>query len=73
MHSEVVEEGADGTGAEVRRKFQIPDDQAVRRKHFLNENTRKEFVFEKGREYLVDFGNPYLGFNGKLNCSRSSA
>lgn len=65
IHSEVVEEGADGTGAEVRRKFQIPDDQALRRKHFLNENARKEFVFEKGREYRVDFGNPHLGFNGR--------
>lgn len=69
MHSEVVEEGADGTGVEVRRKFQIPDDHGLRRKHFLNENARNEFIFEKGREYLVDFGNPYLGFNGEVMSS----
>lgn len=67
VHSEVVEEGADGSGVEVRRKFNIPDDRDLRRKHFLHENVRKDFVFEKGREYLVDFGNPYLGFNGEPN------
>jgi hypothetical protein len=62
----VVEEGADGTGVEVRRNFHIPEDHGLRRKHFLSEDARKKFVFEKGREYLVDFGNPYLGFNGKI-------
>ncbi|CRG90036.1 hypothetical protein PISL3812_07077 [Talaromyces islandicus] len=63
IHSKVVEEGADGTGVDIRRSFQIPEDQGLRRKHFLNEDARKKFIFEKGREYLVDFGNPYLGFN----------
>ncbi|GAM38503.1 hypothetical protein TCE0_033f09271 [Talaromyces pinophilus] len=59
----VVEEGAEGSGEEERVKLQIPDDTAQRKKYFLDESKRKEFVFEKGRQYLVDFGNPYLGFN----------
>ncbi|KAH8700847.1 hypothetical protein BGW36DRAFT_459951 [Talaromyces proteolyticus] len=63
IHSDVVEEGAEGSGIEVRKKMKIPDDPGHRRKHFLSEDVRKDFVFEKGREYLVDFGNPYLGFN----------
>lgn len=62
----VVEEGAEGSGEEEREKLQIPGDVAERKKYFLDENKRKEFVFEKGRQYLVDFGNPYLGFNGML-------
>uniref|UniRef100_A0A093W0A3 Domain of unknown function at the cortex 1 domain-containing protein n=1 Tax=Talaromyces marneffei PM1 TaxID=1077442 RepID=A0A093W0A3_TALMA len=62
----VVEEGGEGSGKEEREKLQIPDDIAQRKKYFLDENKRNEFVFEKGRQYLVDFGNPYLGFNGML-------
>jgi uncharacterized protein DUF1769 len=65
LHSEVVEEGADGTGREVRNKLQIPDEFDLRKKHFLDEENRKKFVFEAGRVYLVDFGNPYLGFSGR--------
>ncbi|OKL56622.1 hypothetical protein UA08_08148 [Talaromyces atroroseus] len=65
VHDLVVEEGADGSGEQTRsEKFQIPSDSAQRRKHFLDENIRQEFIFEKDRQYLVDFGNPYLGFNG---------
>lgn len=59
----VVEEGAEGSGKEAREKLQISDDASQRKKHFLDENKRKEFVFEKGRQYLIDFGNPYLGFS----------
>ncbi|EEA21990.1 hypothetical protein TMatcc_008585 [Talaromyces marneffei ATCC 18224] len=59
----VVEEGGEGSGKEEREKLQIPDDIAQRKKYFLDENKRNEFVFEKGSQYLVDFGNPYLGFN----------
>jgi Protein of unknown function (DUF1769) len=65
LHSEVVEEGADGTGREVRNKLQIPGEFDLRKKHFLDEENRKKFVFEAGRVYLVDFGNPYLGFSGR--------
>jgi Protein of unknown function (DUF1769) len=68
VHDLVVEEGADGSGEENRReKFQIPSDPAQRRKHFLDENARQGFTFEKDRQYLVDFGNPYLGFNGDVS------
>ncbi|KAF5014182.1 hypothetical protein F66182_14916, partial [Fusarium sp. NRRL 66182] len=59
----VVEEGGEGSGEAEREKLQIPGEAAQRKKHYLDENKRKEFVFEKGRQYLVDFGNPYLGFN----------
>ncbi|KAH8423087.1 DUF1769 domain-containing protein [Aspergillus melleus] len=59
----VVEEGADGDGVQVREELGIPGDVAGRRKWFQEEEKRKEFVFEEGRVYWVDFGNPYLGFN----------
>lgn len=68
----VVEEGGEGSGEAEREKLQIPGDAAQRKKHFLDENKRKEFVFEKGRQYSVDFGNPYLGFNGMLICRAPS-
>ena len=64
----VVEEGGEGSGEAEREKLQIPGEAAQRKKHYLDENKRKEFVFEKGRQYLVDFGNPYLGFNGMSIC-----
>ncbi|KAL1966367.1 hypothetical protein VTN77DRAFT_4509 [Rasamsonia byssochlamydoides] len=63
LHSDVVEEGADGSGKEVRKSFQIPNDPGQRRKYFLDEDNRRRFQFEEGRIYLIDFGNPYLGFN----------
>lgn len=66
LHSRVVEEGADGTGMAIRSDLKIPSDAAGRKKYFLNEDARKQFTFEKGRIYYVDFGNPYLGFNGDL-------
>lgn len=65
LHDLVVEEGAEGSGEKERAKYQIPNDPAGRKKHFLDENARKDFVFEKDRQYLADFGNPYLGFNGE--------
>ncbi|KAJ6044051.1 uncharacterized protein N7446_002248 [Penicillium canescens] len=61
LHNEVVEEGADGEEAtEMRRMFPDADS---RKKFFQNEANRKEFEFEAGRLYLVDFGNPYLAFS----------
>jgi hypothetical protein len=59
----VYEEGADGSGHEVRKSQSIPDRAAARQKHFLNEQKRKDFTFEAGREYQCDFFNPYLDFN----------
>lgn len=57
-------EGADGDGEDVRKEKSIPEDAAARKKYFLTEQHRKEFEFEKGREYSCDFFNPYLDFNG---------
>ncbi|KAF3480641.1 uncharacterized protein GIQ15_05988 [Arthroderma uncinatum] len=63
IHEAVVEEGAEGSGQEVRDRFQIPEDPSQRQKHFLNEQNRKDFEFEPGRVYKADFGNPYIGFS----------
>jgi Protein of unknown function (DUF1769) len=63
FHDVVVEEGADGTGEEVRKELNIPADSAGRKKHFLTQANREVFAFEKGRLYQSDFGNPYLDFN----------
>lgn len=60
----VIEEGADGDEAEgVRHELDIPATNTARQKHFLNEEHRKAFNFEKGRTYACDFFNPYLDFN----------
>jgi len=59
----VFEEGADGDGQEARDSQGVPGTVAARRKHFLDKNHLKAFTFEKGREYSMDFYNPYLDFN----------
>lgn len=61
----VLEEGALGDGQAIREKGAIPADAPGRKKYFLNEEKRKEFEFEAGRQYSFDFFNPYLDFNGK--------
>lgn len=69
LHDEgqVVEEGADDEEAsKLREELGIPDEADQRKKYFLDEEHRKKFVFEKGRVYFVDFGNPYIGFSGTL-------
>ena len=63
FHEDVVEEGGDGSGEEVRDDLKIPADASSRKKFFLKEENREEFNFEKGRLYQADFGNPYLDFN----------
>jgi len=64
LHEDVVEEGADGDEpTEVRERLHIPGDPDQRKKFFLEEANRKAFIFEKGRVYFVDFGNPYIGFS----------
>ncbi|EEQ85478.1 hypothetical protein RJZ56_005449 [Blastomyces dermatitidis] len=60
---EIIEEGGEGSGQEMRRKLGVPDDPAGRRKFFLTEGNRERFEFEEGRLYKADFGNGYLGFN----------
>lgn len=63
FHKVVVEEGADGSGEQVRDNAGIPVGAAARKKFFLTESNRQDFVFEKGRLYQSDFYNPYLDFN----------
>ncbi|RMJ21061.1 hypothetical protein PHISP_08068 [Aspergillus sp. HF37] len=63
LHDTVVSEGADGSGAQLREGSGVPGDVDGRRRHFQDEEMRKGFVFEEGRVYSADFGNPYLDFN----------
>jgi hypothetical protein len=59
----VYTEGANGSGAEIRKEKNIPAASAQRQKFFLTEANRANFTFEAGREYQCDFFNPYLDFN----------
>ncbi|KAI9051819.1 hypothetical protein LZ554_004081 [Drepanopeziza brunnea f. sp. 'monogermtubi'] len=59
----VFEEGGHGEGLEVRKEKGVPDGEAARKKHFLDEAKRKEWEWEEGRVYGCDFYNPYLDFN----------
>lgn len=62
--SEPLEEGADGSGKQIREASGMPDDSEKRRKYFMTEDNRAKFgVFEKGRLYHADFFNPYIDFN----------
>lgn len=58
-----LEEGGDGDGMKIREDLGVPNDAAARKKWFLDETKRQEWVFEQGRVYKVDFFNPYLDFN----------
>ncbi|KAI9784932.1 MAG: hypothetical protein M1816_000568 [Peltula sp. TS41687] len=59
----VIEEGADGNEQKVREEKGVPKDAAARKKWFLDEMKRKQWDFEAGRVFHVDFFNPYLDFN----------
>lgn len=59
----VVEEGGIGSGQVYRDEKGIPEDAAARKKFFLTEGNRKEFVFEAGKTIYANFGNGYLDFN----------
>ena len=63
FHEIVVEEGAEGSGSEVRSSLSIPPGSNGRKKHFLVEANRESFTFEAGRLYQSDFGNPFIDFN----------
>ncbi|KAK2767621.1 hypothetical protein FQN54_003779 [Arachnomyces sp. PD_36] len=63
LHDEVIEEGGEGSGEEIRQDLNIPENADQRKKHFLSDHNRQEFEFEEGRTYKADFGNPYLVFN----------
>jgi hypothetical protein len=64
FHDEVVEEGGEGSGEEVRQELNIPEHPDQRKKWFLDQRNRQAFEFEAGRVYKADFGNPYIVFNG---------
>jgi hypothetical protein len=59
---DVLREGADGEGDEIRKRLQLPENNEKRRRHFLKRSNREAFTFEKGRLYGADFFNPYLDF-----------
>lgn len=59
----LINEGGVGTGLKLREKHNVPATSAARKKHFLTEAKRKDFVLEKGKEVRADFGNGYLDFN----------
>ncbi len=63
FHEIIVEEGAEGSGADIRSTLSIPPDSISRKRHFLTQSNRENFSFEAGRLYQSDFGNPYLDFN----------
>lgn len=58
------EEGGNEEGMEVRKEKGVPETDAARRKHFLDERKKAEWMWEEGRLYGFDFFNPYLDFNG---------
>ncbi|KAF2472439.1 DUF1769-domain-containing protein [Lindgomyces ingoldianus] len=58
----VIEEGADGSGQQIRQDLSIPPKANKRRKNFLNISNLENFTFEAGRLYQADFFNPYLDF-----------
>ena len=68
----VFEEGGEEDGLELRREKGVPDTEAARKKHFLNEENRTEWEWEEGRVYGCDFFNPYLDFNG-ICCGPSGS
>ncbi|KAI9743569.1 MAG: hypothetical protein M1818_002884 [Claussenomyces sp. TS43310] len=59
----VLEEGGDAHGQALRTAKNVPETEAARRKHFLNEANRQAFDFEAGRQFGCDFFNAYLDFN----------
>jgi hypothetical protein len=58
----VIEEGAHGSGQRIRAEHKIPAKYAKRRKSFLDEKRKEDFMFEAGRMYQADFFNSYLDF-----------
>lgn len=62
----VFTEGGDEDGVELRKEKGVPESEAARKKHFLNEENRKEWEWEAGKIYGCDFFNPYLDFNGRF-------
>ena len=64
VHEDVILEGGEGDGVEIRKEKGIPEDGDKRKKFYLDQKKREDFDFEEGRVYQADFFNPYLDFNG---------
>ena len=58
-----LQEGGDIAGVAWRKERGVPTDMAARKKWALTPAHQEGWVWEKGREYQVDFFNPYLDFN----------
>ncbi|KAL8365359.1 hypothetical protein RB595_004251 [Gaeumannomyces hyphopodioides] len=58
-----VDEGGDEQGLEARRSLGAPDDAKGRMKWALKADSKEKWLWEYGKEYSVDFFNPYLDFN----------
>ncbi|KAK3064594.1 hypothetical protein LTS18_005769 [Coniosporium uncinatum] len=63
---DVLTDGADGSGVEVREKSGMPDSREKRRKFFVSKENQAKVEFEAGRLYQGDFFNPYLDFGSKM-------
>jgi Protein of unknown function (DUF1769) len=59
---EPLEEGADGSGLDVREELQMPEDASTRRKRYRSKEHLQNLTFEAGRLYQADFFNPYIDF-----------
>lgn len=60
----IFEEGGSDEGLKLRDESEIPETEVARKKFFLNEENRRNWEWEGGRTYGVDFFNGYLDFNG---------
>lgn len=56
----ILSEGGLSDDSAMRKSHDIPASDSQRRKHFLDEHKRKDFIFEKGRCYAFDFHNGYI-------------
>ena len=56
----ILAEGGLSDDSAIRQSHNIPTAESQRRKHFLDEQKRKDFKFEKGRCYAFDFHNGYI-------------
>lgn len=75
---EPLEEGADGSGVDVREELGMPEEASTRRKRYRCKENLKNLTFEAGRLYQADFFNPYIDFGNfslklpglTINCIR---
>jgi hypothetical protein len=58
-----IEEGGDERGLVWRGERGVPEEGAKRMKWALKAGSKEKWVWEYGREYGVDFFNPYIDFN----------